>query len=70
MCGPPTFAQVRNQGRRRGGKIFALSKILAPLEKCVGHGLKLLDIVQKMWLLSENPSLLLVSQAGYGAAVA
>jgi len=23
--------------------------LFAPLEKCVGHGLKLLDIVQKIW---------------------
>jgi len=36
------------------------------LEKCVGHNLKLLDVVQKFGPLSENFSPLLVSQAGYG----
>ena len=41
-------------------------KIFAPLEKCVGHILKLLDIVWKFVSLSENSSLPLVSQAGSG----
>jgi len=43
-----------------------LEKFSLPLEKCVGHSLKMLDIVQKIWALSENSSPLLVSQAGYG----
>jgi len=36
------------------------------MKKSVGHGLKLLDIVQNIWALSENSSSLLVSQVGYG----
>jgi len=32
------FGQARNQG---GGEV--------PLEKCVGHNLKLLDTIQKIW---------------------
>jgi len=27
----------------------SLTQLFAPLEKCVGHSLKLLDIVQKIW---------------------
>jgi len=42
-------------------------KIFAPLEKCVGHILKVLDIVLKFGPLSESSSLPIVSQAGYGA---
>jgi len=40
--------QSRNQGRRRGGEA-PLEKFSLPLEKCVGHRLKLLDIVKKIW---------------------
>jgi len=36
------------------------------LEKCVGHNLKLLDIVQNIWALLRKLFALLVSQAGYG----
>jgi len=36
---------------------------------CVGHNFKLLDIVKNFGPLSENSSLLLVSQAGYGPGV-
>jgi len=39
-----------------------------PLEKCVGHGLKVLDTVQKIWDPSGNSSPILVPQAGYGPA--
>jgi len=39
---------------------------LALLEKCVGRGLKLLDLVQKIWAPLRKLSPLLVSQAGYG----
>jgi len=46
----------------------ALEKIFTPLEKCVGHSLKLLDIVKKFGPLSENASTPLVSQAGYRPA--
>jgi len=53
---------VTRGGRRPPRKLFA------PLGKCVGHGLKLLDIVQKIGPLSENSSPLLVSQAGNGPA--
>jgi len=35
--------QARNQGGRRGEK--PPYKIFRPLEKCVGHGVKLLDVV-------------------------
>jgi len=34
-----------SQARNQGGSLY---KIIHPLEKCVGHSLKLLDIVQKM----------------------
>jgi len=36
-----TWTQARNQGGRKN--------FFAPLEKRVGHCLKLLDMVQKMW---------------------
>ena len=39
--------QARNQGGARGGR--PIKNISPPLEKCVGHRLKLLDIVQKIW---------------------
>jgi len=39
--------QARNQGCA-GGKPLP-RKIFAPLEKCVGHCLELLDIVQNFW---------------------
>ena len=38
-----TAAKARNQGGR-----IPPRKIFAPLEKCVGHSLKILDIVQKI----------------------
>jgi len=38
------------------------------VERCVGHSLKVLDIVKELWPLSENSSPALVSQAGYGPA--
>jgi len=53
--------QARNQGRETSPR-----KIFAPLDKCVGHTLKLLDIAKKFGPLSENFSPLLVSQDGYG----
>jgi len=41
--------------------------MFAPLEKCTGHNLKLLDIVQKIWApLRKLFQPLMVSQAGYG----
>jgi len=61
----PIFRPVA--GRTQGGEA-PLRNISTPLEKCVGSSLKILDIVQKIWALSENSSLLLVSQAGYGRA--
>ena len=40
-----TVKQTRNQGGAKPPlKIFP-----PPLEKCIGHRLKLLDIVQKIW---------------------
>jgi len=49
----------RNQARNQGGT-------KPPLEKCVGHSLKILDIVQKIWVplgkLFASPGV----QAGYG----
>ena len=53
--------QVHNQGVGAPSRIF-----LHPLEKCIGHRLKLLDTVQKMWAPLRNTSPLLVTQAGYG----
>jgi len=41
------FAQARNQG---GGEA-PLENFSPTLEKCVGHSLKLLDTVQKIWAL-------------------
>jgi len=38
-----------NQARNQRGE--APRKFFAPLEKCVGHCLKLLDIVQRIWAL-------------------
>jgi len=46
--------QARNQGRETSPR-----KIFAPLDKCVGHTLKLLDIAKKFGPLSENFSPLL-----------
>ena len=40
--------QARNQGLRRKGEA-PLEKFLPHLEKCVGHNLKILDIVPKIW---------------------
>jgi len=40
--------QARNQGGARGTKP-SLENFSPPLEKCVGHSLKLLDTVQKIW---------------------
>ena len=38
------FEQARNQGSEAPPR-----KCFAPLEKCVGHSFKILDIVQKIW---------------------
>jgi len=38
-------AQARNQG----GRSLPIENVSPPLEKCVGHSLKLLDMVQKIW---------------------
>ena len=56
--------QARNPGEQEAST--PLEKFSHSLEKCVGHSLKLLDIVQKIWALSENSLSLLVPQAGYG----
>ena len=61
-----TKYQARCQGGRRGET--PPRKFFAPLEKCVGSILKLLDVFQKFGPLSQNSSLPLVSQAGYGPA--
>jgi len=61
-----TDTQARIQGGSGGRS--PTRNFFAPLEKCVGHNLKILDIVQKIWALSENSSPLLVFQAGYGPA--
>jgi len=47
VMGIEYFAQARNQGEQEGRT--PPRKIFAPLEKCIGHRLKLLDIVQKIW---------------------
>jgi len=39
---------VTNRPVTRGGEA-SLEIFLPPLEKCVGHGSKLLDIVKKIW---------------------
>ena len=59
------YRTCAGQDRNQGGRIPP-RKIFAPLEKCVGHILKLLETGQKFEPLSENSSPLLVSQAGYG----
>jgi len=41
------FKQARNEGRRVGEA--PLENISPPLEKCVGHNLKLLDMFKKIW---------------------
>jgi len=41
---PYTYDQARNQGERSPPR-----KIFAPPGKCVGHSLKILDIVEKIW---------------------
>ena len=46
---PAACAGPQPEGRR-GEK--PPRNFFAPLEKCVGHRLKLLDIVQKLWTLS------------------
>jgi len=51
------------------GSGFFVQKFSPSLEKCVGHSSKLLDIVQKIWALSENSSPHLVSQLGYEPVV-
>jgi len=60
--------QVRNQGGQKGRSPLR-TFFAPPLEKCVGHSLKLLDIVQKIWAPSENSSPLLVPQAGHRPGV-
>jgi len=40
--------RVPKQARNQGGEAL-LENFLRPLEKCVGHSLKLLEIVQKFW---------------------
>jgi len=50
---------------RGAGGINPLENFSFPLEKRVGQNLKLLDIVQKFWPLSENFSHPLVFQTGY-----
>jgi len=45
--------QARKQGEQGA---YPHIKIFSPLEKCVGHSLKLLDIVKKFGPLSENSS--------------
>jgi len=44
------------------------AKMFAPLEKCVGHSLKLLAIVEKIWPPLKAHFAPIVSQAGYGPA--
>jgi len=56
MCG-----QACNQG---GGA--PQENFLLPLEKYVGHSLKILDIVQKIWITLSKLLAPLVSQAGCG----
>ena len=58
---------ARNQGGCRGGEAPSW-KYFAPLEKCFGHSLKVLDVVKKSGHFSENYSIPLVSHAGYGPA--
>jgi len=47
-------------------KLPRTGQFFAPLEKCVGHSLKLFDIVLKNWAPLRNLFARLVSQAGYG----
>jgi len=49
----------------RGAKP-TLEKYSPPLEKCVGHSLKLLDIVSKIWVPLRKLFAPLVFQTGYG----
>jgi len=50
----------------RGAKP-TLENFRPPPEKCVGHSLKILDIVQNIWAPLGKLFALLVSQAGYGS---
>ena len=53
--------QARNPGAQ--GATPPLENFSLPLEKCVGHSLKLLDIVQKIWAPLGKLFALLVAQA-------
>ena len=43
-----------------------MQKFSPHLGKCVGHSWKILGIIEKTWLLSENSSPPLVPQAAHG----
>jgi len=58
-----TFRQAHNYGVSPPWTFFR-----PPLEKCVGHSLKVLHIVQKIWAPFRKLFAPLVSQAGYGPA--
>jgi len=60
--------RVRTRPVTRGGAGGASSprNFFASLEKCVGHSLKLLDTVQKIWAPLRKLLSPPVSQAGYG----
>jgi len=68
ICGCSSYIteNPRSITRAAGESSPPPRKFFVPLEKCVWHRLKLLDIVQKFWVHLSNSSPLLVSQAGCG----
>ena len=62
---PPTLHTVQADPLTTSGETLLQNFSPPPMEKCVGHSIKLLDVVQK-FRASENSSQPLVSQAGYG----
>ena len=57
--------QARNHGGAEG-QIPPTKFFAHPLEKCVGHSLKLSVIVKKIWTPLRKLFAPMVSQAGYG----
>jgi len=60
------FRPVRRMSAGEGES--HLESFSLPLEKCVGHILKLFDIVSKIWTRLRKLFALPMSQAGYGPA--
>ena len=67
MPAPHERKQLRESENNSHESEASPRKVLSPLEKYIGHELKLLEIVQKIWALPRKVFTLLVSQAGYGS---